>query len=172
MTDDETSRRAREISELCQSCGVCCDGTIFAWAELDLDMSPDVRRRLKIVDGEDTMRIPCGHLSGTRCGVYDIRPGACRGYECKQVLDHRAQGGEVAERRARLFALRALSHRLRELAQRELGPDAARTHWHLYRLLQSNPAELPPELALDIVELAVRVRRDLGWSPELPASKA
>ncbi len=177
---DEAALRQREISSLCQACGVCCDGTIFSGVDVDPDTTTEVRHRLKMVEGQSSLQIPCVHLAGTRCGVYEIRPSSCRAYECKQVKDHRSVGGSIAARLETVLTIRALSHRLREVA-RELpvadpaltGSEPAFTHWGLYRALEAGSAtNLPPELALDLIELAVRIQRDLGWiSPAARESK-
>jgi len=54
-------------AELCQSCGACCDGTIFASHRDDAGASCPQ---------------PCAHHSGGACAIYEQRPKSCRTYEC------------------------------------------------------------------------------------------
>ena len=71
------------VGELCQTCGLCCDGTLFTLVPLSSD---DVAPSGVTVDTKPTgargLRQPCSALSGTCCTVYAQRPMACRRYQC------------------------------------------------------------------------------------------
>lgn len=162
------SRRELEISALCQSCGLCCDGTMYSRAQIEPEMSAARRRRLNVLPDQEWLTIPCEHLEKTRCGVYEDRPAKCRTYECKQVRDHRFDGGPLQGRLDVVLAIKELSQRLRAGASTEQ-TRSRWTHWGLYDLLERGDGSVPPDVALDLVELAVRIQRDLGWAPD-PAS--
>lgn len=96
-------RRRREIDRLaarfgreaearmdCTACGACCRSCHVPVEDAEVErlagrlslpvqsfreqhMEPDD-------DGEPALRAPCVFLQGNRCGVYEDRPQACRGY--------------------------------------------------------------------------------------------
>jgi Fe-S-cluster containining protein len=72
--------------ELCLRCGLCCNGTLFTHVPLEPDEAQRVRDRGVPVDlsaeGSSSIRQCCSALRGTRCSIYEDRPGACRRYRC------------------------------------------------------------------------------------------
>ena len=79
--------------KLCLSCGMCCNGVIFADVQLQSDDQSDkltpvgitLRRKGKV----QCFTQPCVALDGCRCQVYADRPKYCREFECallKSVL--------------------------------------------------------------------------------------
>lgn len=92
----------RLTSTLCTTCGLCCDGTLFA----DVELGPAEAARLEImglrIDEEDTdaglLSQPCAALKGTSCGIYAHRPRCCRIFECRLLQD--AQNGAITVERA------------------------------------------------------------------------
>jgi uncharacterized protein len=157
--------REREGSVLCAACGACCDGTMFSSVDVDADAGPAVRHRLALVDGATRMSQPCAHRSPEGCAVYDVRPLPCRGFRCKQLREHLESGGDLEVRLAKVRAVRGLSERLRAFAGlRGDGPPERTTHWGLYAAVHER-ADVPTSVALDLVELTVRLQRDLGWTP-------
>ena len=84
-------------SDLCRSCGLCCDGTLFNWVPVEASERQALDNlRLKIVDGPDGPRFKLGspQLQATVCGVYDDRPLMCRSFTCKLYKRHVA--GEIS----------------------------------------------------------------------------
>lgn len=84
------------LEALCQSCGLCCDGSLFTRVPLGLsEKVPEVK--LRVVTNEFGGRhFPqrCAALEGTVCQVYAERPLACRRYEC--LLFSALREGEVS----------------------------------------------------------------------------
>jgi uncharacterized protein len=84
------------LEQLCQSCGLCCDGTLFARVPLGVnEVVPEAK--LGVVTNEAGARhFPqrCTALGGTVCSVYAERPLACRRYEC--LLFGALREGEVS----------------------------------------------------------------------------
>lgn len=72
-------------SELCQRCGLCCDGTLFTRTPLH-EREVDALRALSPLPGDEArapgLAQPCAALRGSRCAIYAERPASCRGYEC------------------------------------------------------------------------------------------
>src|SRR5262245_54863370 len=83
---------------LCTTCGLCCDGTLFADDEL-VGQAEVARLEIMGMDVENEDRNtgllsqPCAALRGTRCGIYAHRPNCCRVFECRLLQD--AQRGAV-----------------------------------------------------------------------------
>ena len=110
---------------LCTSCGLCCDGTLFA--DVELAGHAEVAR-LEIMgmdvenEGRNTglLSQPCAALRGTRCGIYSHRPKCCRVFQC-QLLQNAQRGDvtverameQIADAREQIRRVRALLGRLR-----------------------------------------------------------
>lgn len=85
------------LSALCQQCGLCCDGTLFA----RVPVTPSEAERLGILgirtgtreDGSPVLPQRCGALKGRCCTAYEARPQTCRHYVCQ--LGTALQEGEV-----------------------------------------------------------------------------
>jgi len=84
-------------TELCLSCGLCCEGVIFNRAALkhdeirlakdyDLDYFPEG-------EGEFAFRLPCHLYQDDKCSMYLSRPDACKRYRCD--LLKRLTGGNI-----------------------------------------------------------------------------
>ena len=94
--------------DLCLSCGLCCDGSLF-WA-VPLGEGETVPAPL---DADGHLRQPCPCFNGA-CTIYQDRPAGCRDFTC-HVLDAVAAGrrdrdwalARIAEMRATLAALDA-----------------------------------------------------------------
>lgn len=93
------------VSEhLCQSCALCCDGTLFDSVPLTADDRP-ITSMVTLDNGSRRLPQPCACLAGTRCATYATRPLACRRYECMLLLAHR--DGEVGLTEAQSLVAKA-----------------------------------------------------------------
>lgn len=113
---------------LCTTCGLCCDGSLFA--DVELAGTAEAARLeamgLEIEDDDGGLLVlPCGALRGRRCGIYEHRPKCCRTFECRLLQDVRR--GELGEEEAgRIIAATVTQTRhLRKLAAR-LSPGDSR----------------------------------------------
>lgn len=84
----------RHPEELCLSCGLCCNGVIFA----DVKLSPGEQAAALLSLGMPLLRAkatksvpsarrwrflqPCSAFDGCRCRIYAVRPNHCRHFEC------------------------------------------------------------------------------------------
>jgi Fe-S-cluster containining protein len=166
MTDLE-----RELTTLCTTCGVCCNGVMFAYVEVAPDeLRPETRRRLQVLDGEKRFTLPCRGHAPEGCQVYEDRPQICRGYTCLLYEEHKASPVELdrkLRRVARVKELVASIRARRKASHHEWLPQAIAE-----MLSVGKPSDVEPELLLDIAELAMRLQRDMGWSPEPEEPKA
>lgn len=110
------------LERLCLACGLCCDGTLFASAPLEISQHREASLlRLRVIlaaDGSNRLRQPCGALEGTACRIYDDRPRACRDYECDLFVALR--GDELDEADALRIVQTTLD--LRDRLARSLPP--------------------------------------------------
>ncbi len=98
----------RPLEDLCLSCGLCCDGSLFWAVPLEEGQTASVPS-----DTEGYLRQPCPCFSGA-CTIYKDRPAGCRDFTC-HVLDAVAAEQQdrdwalarIAEMRATLEALDA-----------------------------------------------------------------
>ena len=99
--------------QLCVGCGLCCDGTLFAYADV-FDKTPVIETIdvLLTRKGDKTKRqlpLPCSLLAeGASCGVYEDRPPICKSYRCNLLK-------AVANGERPLEDARAITHRTSEL---------------------------------------------------------
>ena len=74
------------LSELCQRCGLCCDGALFTVTPLEAHEVAPVRARgllpLARGDASPALAQPCAALAGLCCTIYADRPASCRRYQC------------------------------------------------------------------------------------------
>jgi Fe-S-cluster containining protein len=109
---------------LCTTCGLCCDGTLFADVELVgqaevarlENMGMDIEN-----EGRNTglLSQPCAALRGTRCGIYAHRPKCCRVFQC-DLLQSAERGAvpveraleQIADAREQISQVRAMLGRL------------------------------------------------------------
>jgi Fe-S-cluster containining protein len=84
--------------DLCLSCGLCCDGTLFDFVKLGpADNGPKLTRLglpVTLSRGKEPIARfpqPCAALCKDRsCRVYADRPQQCRDYECGVLQDLKA----------------------------------------------------------------------------------
>lgn len=97
---------------LCESCGLCCDGTLFAHVEVTPEELADLSGRVTLSDDWSLLLQPCSALEGCRCSVYPSRPRICRAYRCSVLSGLEAGRLTEAEARAALDEVFALRSRL------------------------------------------------------------
>jgi Fe-S-cluster containining protein len=87
-----------ELSSLCQSCGLCCDGSLFGRVDLGPGEVEGARRRgLRVVRGGKSFEQPCSAFAGDggRCAIYEERPLSCRRFVCRLYEKYRREGGSI-----------------------------------------------------------------------------
>jgi len=84
-----TTQKITVATELCNACGLCCNGAIFANVKLRLgdDQARLTKSGLPIIAGRGTHRTagflqPCVAHDGCKCSIYSSRPVYCRQFEC------------------------------------------------------------------------------------------
>ena len=86
-----------ELQKLCLSCGLCCNGVLFA--DVNLQPEDNAKALLKLgipvqsAGAKEKFNQPCTALSNRVCGIYEQRPAHCRAFEC--LLYQRVRQGQV-----------------------------------------------------------------------------
>ncbi len=109
---------AGTLSDLCVSCGLCCDGSLFRFLPVEpRDVGAHAALSLPVVrqSGRLAMPLPCAKLSGACCTVYAARPPGCRAFVCH--LGYRLERGEVSFEHA-LGVVKEAQARIAELRRR------------------------------------------------------
>jgi uncharacterized protein len=96
--DPDGTRSEAELSNLCLSCGLCCQGLLHDLVPLDEDeIERAARLRLPLYETPLLLafRLPCPRLEDRRCTVYPERPRTCATYRCAVLSAYRR--GEIDE---------------------------------------------------------------------------
>lgn len=93
--------------EICVTCGLCCDATLYMHANLQPGERGNLPLKIEAVSvtegGKDFFRLPCGYFSGS-CTIYDCqRAEVCSTYRCKLL---RMYAGQVISREDALRTVR------------------------------------------------------------------
>lgn len=88
---------------LCQTCGLCCDGSLF-WA-VELGEGEAVPGG---GDGAGRLPQPCSFHGQGGCGIYAARPGQCRAFVCGVLQTVQDGARDRAWGLARIEAMRHL----------------------------------------------------------------
>jgi Fe-S-cluster containining protein len=114
-----TSMKPNLANVLCIRCGLCCDGSLFADAEL---VARETTRLevlgVEIEDADEDepalLLQPCAALKRKRCSIYPHRPTCCRTFECR--LLKQAESGAISVDRAK----ETIAHTLKEVGRLKL----------------------------------------------------
>ena len=101
---------------LCNECGLCCNGVLFHTVRLQPADSPKALAalglRLKRKKGAHYILQPCPAWQVCQCSIYAARPERCRLFECRQL--QRLATGETTEVAA-LEKIRDVQNRVADL---------------------------------------------------------
>ncbi|MFB9865660.1 YkgJ family cysteine cluster protein [Rufibacter immobilis] len=72
-----------DSTNICLSCGFCCDGTVVGFVQLGREELPGLRESMDIenANGEGFFLQPCSNYCGG-CTIYSKRPRQCANFEC------------------------------------------------------------------------------------------
>jgi uncharacterized protein len=135
-----------QSQNLCQDCGLCCDGTLFDSVTFQLQ---DVLQPLQLAgitlqqkENEQYFLQPCAAYNNKACAVYEHRPQVCRKFECK--LLQQFQNGEISLEKAIVIVV-----------------ETARQRDELFAAIQA-VMELPRNLSLNhVTKVFDKTQRDI-----------
>ncbi|MFC6997228.1 YkgJ family cysteine cluster protein [Rufibacter roseus] len=72
-----------ESTNICLSCGSCCDGTLIGFVQLGREELPAMRELMDVenTNGEGFFLQPCNNYCDG-CTIYSKRPKQCANFEC------------------------------------------------------------------------------------------
>jgi uncharacterized protein len=75
----------RDLLNICLSCGLCCDGTLIGFVQLESEELSVVRELMVIeeVDENGFFYLPCKNLGCNGCKIYSQRPKQCGKFKCR-----------------------------------------------------------------------------------------
>src|SRR5580658_3789285 len=105
--------RDLELTALCQSCGLCCDGSLFGRVRLESSEVESARRhRLLVVANGKSFEEPCTALvkrdTDHHCSIYAERPESCRRFVCELYAGQVREPASLDERMALVRRAKAL----------------------------------------------------------------
>ncbi len=105
-----------DLSSICLSCGLCCDGTLIGFVQLDEEEISRVRDVMPIEEshGQGFFVHPCSQLCGTSCQVYDRRPRQCASFECGLLKKVKTGAHDQKSAHSRIEHLKTLRQTLRQ----------------------------------------------------------
>lgn len=101
---NKASMKPNLANVLCIRCGLCCDGSLFADAELAVRETTALEvLGVEIEDADEDepalLLQPCAAFKRKRCSIYPHRPNCCRTFECR--LLKQVESGAVSVDRAK-----------------------------------------------------------------------
>ena len=161
----------RGVSEICVTCGFCCSGVIYDQAPIDND-EVDFARAIGFDVGPDPatgtarmrFKLPCTHLCGTACSIYDQpRPKVCSRFFCE--LAAKFDRGEISQ--AESFDKVGEARKLMRSIEPLLLPDEtwpmARARWFANR---NNVPEDPEAAQFQVLMTALNLFLDRNFRKE------
>jgi Fe-S-cluster containining protein len=135
------------IDQLCPNCGLCCDSTLFADAELQL--GDDAKRLAQLgltITKKGRRKLafaqPCACFDGKYCKIYRERPAQCRLFECG-LLKRTAAGKMNAETALKTISeAKVLANRVRALLRAFGQRPEEKAMVHSYSEAMSQPIDL------------------------------
>lgn len=135
------------VDQLCPNCGLCCDSTLFADAELrpgddakrlaQLGMTITKKGRRKLAFAQ-----PCACFDGKYCRIYRERPAQCRLFECG-LLKRTAAGKINADTALKIISeAKILANRVRTLLRAFGQRPEEKAMSHSYSEAMSQPIDL------------------------------
>jgi Fe-S-cluster containining protein len=105
--------RDLELTALCQSCALCCDGSLFGRVRLQSSEVDVARRhRLHVVANSSSFEEPCTALvkrdAHHECSIYAERPESCRRFVCELYAGHVREPASLDGRMAVVRRAKAL----------------------------------------------------------------
>ena len=88
-----------DSTNICLSCGLCCDGTVIGFVQLGREEIPVLRELMNIenADGEGCFLQPCNNYCDG-CTIYSKRPKQCANFKCGllESIEHKVMDSDTA----------------------------------------------------------------------------
>ncbi len=154
MSDESTESPVAE-QEICVQCGLCCDGTLFMYAQLQPgergNLPEKIEQKYRKIGETEQFLLPCQYFDG-KCTIYDQkRAVVCSAFRCQLLRDF--SKGRISKNDADKTVLNALKFRdeILELYKRIFDVDTKLSFRELLNemgKMTEPPTEKTKELAL------------------------
>jgi hypothetical protein len=136
------------VASLCPTCGLCCNGALFA----DVELKPALGDHPKTLESlgipvrrkgrKHCFIQPCPAFQNNLCAIYSDRPSQCRAFECAQVK--RLAAGTVTQAAAQHSIRQALKllNKVLGLLRQSGDQDEDQPLTRRYRDVMSQPLDL------------------------------
>jgi Fe-S-cluster containining protein len=163
-----------DSSNICLPCGLCCDGTLIGFVELDSEELPGMREVMDIEDenGNGFFLQPCSNYCDG-CTIYSKRPKQCASFKCELLksFEQKELNFDSAIEIINTVKLKKIAIEKKvEILQLELKSQSFYFKMvELKKLLQKNKSESPLtqnhlELISDLEQLDSLVSKNMGVS--------
>lgn len=73
-----------DSSNICLSCGLCCDGSLVGFVDVNNEELPALKELMEIDEEQSHgfFLLPCDNLGCNGCTIYSDRPKQCRSFNC------------------------------------------------------------------------------------------
>lgn len=166
-----------DSSSICLSCGLCCDGTIIGFVELDREELPAMRQLLDLeeANGDGFFLQPCKNFCDG-CGIYSKRPKQCASFKCGLLksVEQKELGFDSAIEM--IQELKQKKNAIEEkLAIQDLDPQSQSFHFKMVELKkvlqkEKSKSSLPQkqlELLSELKEFDKMLAKNMGMLPLL-----
>jgi uncharacterized protein len=136
----------------CQTCNLCCDGTLFSEAWIEVGEREALAAKFDLIrsDGKLAFAQPCPQSTPNGCACYRERPQVCRAYRCTALNAFEAGSIDRATLIARIASARAALTAVHELAEAGASLKSIRAEQSKPGAAEANPAL---HMALGVLEL-------------------
>jgi Fe-S-cluster containining protein len=121
------------VTELCEACGLCCNGTLYTHVVLTEDDVVALKQHpqvaVEVRDHQPAIAQGCAQHDGSGCRIYGQRPAACARYYCSLAEAVKYDDLSLPEGLAIVAEARALVDNATEYAPPEPGRPLAVATW-------------------------------------------
>jgi Fe-S-cluster containining protein len=161
------------VEQLCPSCGLCCDSTLFA--DVELRAGDDAKRLQQLGltlekkgKGKIAFAQPCACFDGKICSIYGSRPKRCRQFECGLLKKVIAEEITASAALKKISTAKIQAEKVRDLLCSTGQRDEQMALTHRYAAAMNAPidmanemdAERRGELMLAVNDLMQTLQRD------------
>jgi Fe-S-cluster containining protein len=140
------------IAELCPSCGMCCNGVLFADVRLqaDDDLKKLATLGLRLERHGNKMRFiqPCPAFDGKLCRIYEQRPSRCQKFECRLLKEVHTGNKTVQQAHIVIRHIRNEAEKVLKLLKSLGNSDEAEPLSRRFEMVMAQPWDLAGEQKL------------------------
>lgn len=161
-----------DSSNICLSCGLCCDGTLIGFVQLDKEEMPGIKEVMDIIDenGNGFFLNPCNKYCDA-CTIYSERPKQCASFECKLLKTFEQKELNFDSAMEIVNAIKQKKNAIeKKVANLQLDLHSQSFYFRMVELkkwLRKNKESLTQDhlaLILDIEQLDILVSKNMGVS--------